>query len=376
MEPSWEEALDADDFDLQSPTLLRPCKQQRRDESKTSINTHLSQSQTLDSSKSPSQTVNSLPPNFTSSYQAEVPPPVRAIPGPAGIIQAAKLRKSRDKDNILGGEENPMATQEYIRRVVEDPEEDDDFKRSPWLSAIEFVYADGLFNSVQNAPLGEINKYLKNGKLDQVVAVIKSCTPNDLGDVMVTLKDPTGSISGTIHHKVLTDSELGKGITIGSVLILHKVSVFSPSRSTHYLNITKRNMVKVFYTDNESSQKPPFQGCKVIDAPPVSDAGQPTTTTFSLEQIVKRMGNVTKTNTNIQQNSLENVNPIVSQSMEVPKESNVVKSSGHENRAFGNGLKGTDPDPVQVDPAPVNGSVPVWTDEQLNELFDDLVDDF
>ncbi|KAI3724329.1 hypothetical protein L2E82_36101 [Cichorium intybus] len=338
MEPCWEEALDADDSDLQSLTLLRPCKQQRRhDESNPSINTHLSLSQTLDSSKSPSQTVGSLLQKFTPAYQAEAPPPFRTIPGPAGIVQAAKLRKSRDNENLLGHEEPPMATQEYIRRVVEDPEEDDDFNRSPWLSAIEFVYADGMFNSVPNAPLGDIHKHLKKGKLEQVVAVIKSCTPNELGDLMVSLKDPTGAVSGTIHHKVLTEGEFGKGILVGSVLILHKVSVFSPSKATHYLNITNRNLVKG-------------------------------TRTFSLEQIAKKMANVTKTTTNTQQNQhididndQENVNPIVStgpHSTETLKESNVTKSPAH------------------LEPAMVSGSLPVWTDEQLNELFDNFEDDF
>lgn len=368
MEPSWEEALDADDSDLQSLTLLRPCKQQRRhDESNPSINTHLSLSQTLDSSKSPSQTVGSLLQKFTPAYQAEAPPPFRTIPGPAGIVQAAKLRKSRDNENLLGHEEPPMATQEYIRRVVEDPEEDDDFNRRPWLSAIEFVYADGMFNSVPNAPLGDIHKHLKNGKLDQVVAVIKSCTPNELGDLMVSLKDPTGAVSGTIHHKVLTEGKFGKEIFLGSVLILHKVSVFSPSKATHYLNITNRNLVKVFYKENGPSEIQTFHGCKIIDSTPVSDHGQGTRT-FSLEQIAKKMANITKTTTNTQQNQhididkdQENVNPIVStgpHSTETLKESNVTKSPAH------------------LEPAMVSGSLPVWTDEQLNELFDNFEDDF
>ncbi|CAH1435584.1 unnamed protein product [Lactuca virosa] len=398
--------------------------------------------------KSPSEAVNSLPQNITSAYQAEAPPHVRAIPGPAGIVQSAKLRKTRDMENILGQEEHPMATQEYIRRVVENPEEDDDFQGSPWLSAIEFVYSDGMFNSVPNAPLGDINKYLKNGKLHQVVAVIKSCTSNELGDLKVTLKDPTGVVSGTIHHKVLTEGEFGKGIFVGSVLILHKVSVFSPSRSSHYLNITKRNLVKVFYKDNGSSQTQTFHGCKVIDRPPASDLEQGATTTtsgptFSLEQIAKKMTNVTKTTTYSQQNSQENVSPFVSSGpkftetlkesnhnitkrnlakiaqttmynghgttktsgptfsleqiakkmanvtnktsansvstgphfTETLKESDVIKSGLNENPGFGNGLKGMDPSQVQVEPTMVSGSIPVWTDEQLNELFDDFVDD-
>lgn len=56
----------------------------------------------------------------------------------------------------------------------------------------------------------DIKKFCKKGKLDKVVAIIKSCTPNALGDLTVTLKDLSGSISSTIHHKVLT-GEVWKG---------------------------------------------------------------------------------------------------------------------------------------------------------------------
>ncbi|GKD97312.1 transposase, MuDR, MULE transposase domain protein, partial [Tanacetum coccineum] len=84
-------------------------------------------------------------------------------------------------------------------------------------------------------------KFLKNGKLEKVVVVIKCCTPNALGDLTVTLKDLSGIISGTIYYKVLTDDRFSKAITVGAALILHNVSVFSPKQSTyHYLNITKK----------------------------------------------------------------------------------------------------------------------------------------
>ncbi|GJU47557.1 ribonuclease H-like domain-containing protein [Tanacetum coccineum] len=85
---------------------------------------------------------------------------VRIISDPAGIVQAAKLRKQADIEES-----------------------------------------------------GDESNYLKNGKLEQVVAIIKSRTLNALGDLTMTLKD---------------------------------LSVFSPKPSFHYLNITMRNLVKVF----------------------------------------------------------------------------------------------------------------------------------
>ncbi|GKC27059.1 hypothetical protein Tco_1034353, partial [Tanacetum coccineum] len=43
----------------------------------------------------------------------------------AGIVQMAKLPKLADTRE--GGEESLMSTQEYIRKVIEDVGEDDDF---------------------------------------------------------------------------------------------------------------------------------------------------------------------------------------------------------------------------------------------------------
>ncbi|KAJ9542455.1 hypothetical protein OSB04_028961, partial [Centaurea solstitialis] len=435
MEVSWEEALDVDDSDLHSLPLLRPCKQQRRHRDQTNpppTAADLPLPQTLDSSpKSPSQTDNSLPQNFNDVSQYESPPPPpplppsRVIPGPAGIVQAAKLLKTRDNDRVrVLGQEEVMATQEYIRRVVEDPEEDADFKLTPWLSAMEFCSGDGVWNSVGSAHLGDIKGYLKNGKLDQVVAVVKSCAPNALGDLMVVLKDPTGTVSGTIHHKVVTEGEFGKGSFVGSVLVLHKVSVFSPSRSAHYLNITKRNLVKVFYKDGGSSQQQTFHGCKITDAAPSSgghfsnknfthpslqDSGQKTPmvrSSFSLERVAERTANGTKTSTTNKQNL--QANPIVSigtrnEGNEILKDTNVIGSGENERRVFDSckqpteggslsgglkagsefvndgdkhGVEGRDAVRVNVELAKANGSIPDWTDEQLNELFDgDFQDD-
>ncbi|KAK2971877.1 hypothetical protein RJ640_015397, partial [Escallonia rubra] len=216
----WE-ALDLDDSDdVASP--LRPCKRRHQNQPSES-------NQTTPSSHQPSsqtQTLNSC-----------------LIPGPAGIIQSAMLRKARDTNRSFSSGEAPVATQEYIRRAVEDAEQDDDFKRNPWLSAL------GMVDVLPSTPLSSIKKFLHFGKVDLVVAVIKSCTPNGLGDLMVTLKDPTGTVRGTINHKVLTEDEFVKEISVGSVLILQKVAFFAPSRSSHYLNITLRNVVKVISKD-------------------------------------------------------------------------------------------------------------------------------
>ncbi|GJU95586.1 GPCR kinase [Tanacetum coccineum] len=148
---------------------------------------------------------------------------------------------------LTGGDESVLSTQEYIRKIVEDVGEDKDFKGGSWVSAVEFVNAIG--GGIVNACLGDIENYVKNGKLGQDVAIIKYCTPNSLGDLIVTLKD----LSGTIHHKVINEKGYGKDNTVGSALILNNVSVFSLKPSMHYLNIIMRNVVKVFHKDRVPS---------------------------------------------------------------------------------------------------------------------------
>ncbi|GJU58642.1 retrovirus-related pol polyprotein from transposon TNT 1-94 [Tanacetum coccineum] len=88
------------------------------------------------------------------------PNPVRILPGPAGIVQQAK-------------------------KVVEDMGKDDDFKSGSWVSATNYVNANG---GTVTGCLEDIKNFLKN-RLKQVVAIVKSCSPNMVGDLTVTIKD-------------------------------------------------------------------------------------------------------------------------------------------------------------------------------------------
>ncbi|GKC17608.1 hypothetical protein Tco_1014390 [Tanacetum coccineum] len=175
---------------------------------------------------------------------SSTPNPVRIIPGPAGIVQQAKMLK--EKVFILDSDGALMSTQKYMQKVVEDVGEDDDFKSGAWVSATNYVTATG---GTVTGCLGDIKNFLKKGKLDEVVAIVKSCSPNDIGDLNETMKDLSGTIPRTIHHKIIGDGSYGKDITIEAAMILANVSVFTPKPSKHYLNITMRNVVKVFRKD-------------------------------------------------------------------------------------------------------------------------------
>nr|GEW39604.1 GPCR kinase [Tanacetum cinerariifolium] len=139
-----------------------------------------------------------------------------------------------------------MPTQEYMQKVVEDVAEDDNFNSGAWVSATNYVISNGV--SVTGC-LGDIKNFLKKRKLDQVVVIVKSCSSNVLDDLTVTMKDLSGTIPGTVHHKVIGEGGYGKDITVGAALIHANVLVFSPKPSMHYLNITMRNVAKVFRKD-------------------------------------------------------------------------------------------------------------------------------
>nr|GEZ71739.1 hypothetical protein [Tanacetum cinerariifolium] len=139
-----------------------------------------------------------------------------------------------------------MSTREYMKQVVEDVREDDDFNSGPWVGATEYVKANG---GIVSGCIGDIKAFLKNEKLEQVVAIIKSCSLNALGDLKVTVKDLSGTLPGLIHYKVINEDSYEKEITVGSAIILDNVSIFSLNPSMHYLNITKKKVVKVFHKD-------------------------------------------------------------------------------------------------------------------------------
>ncbi|GKE84394.1 hypothetical protein Tco_1558136 [Tanacetum coccineum] len=134
--------------------------------------------------------------------------PTRIIPGPAGLVQRAKLLKENvfilDPDGAL------MSTQEYMQKVIEDLCEDADFNSGAWVSTTNYVNA---FGGTVTGCLGDIDNFLKSENLNKFYE---------------------------------------KDITVGVAMILANVSVFTPKPSKHYLNITKRNVVEIFRKDTVS----------------------------------------------------------------------------------------------------------------------------
>nr|GEV85326.1 hypothetical protein [Tanacetum cinerariifolium] len=191
----WEFSLDIDDFDLHLTPVMRSSSNTRVEPSPLAPNS-------VRIIPGPAGIV-----QLSSSTRVEqspsTPNSVRIISGPAGIVQQAKLLKENVfifySDRVL------MLTQEYMQKVVEDVGEDDDFKSGEWISA--------TCGNVTGC-LGDINNFLKIRKLDQVVAIIKSCSSNVIDDLTVTMKDLSSTIPETIHYKVIGDGGYGYDISV------------------------------------------------------------------------------------------------------------------------------------------------------------------
>ncbi|GJZ89773.1 15-cis-phytoene desaturase, chloroplastic/chromoplastic [Tanacetum coccineum] len=194
----WEYSLDIDDSDLHLTPVLRSSSSAHVEPSPYTPNP-------VTIIPGPAGVVQ-LSNSICVEPSSSTPNPVRIIPGPAGLVQRAKLLKENVFILDLNGA--LMSTQEYM--------------------------------------------LILTGKLEQVVAIVKSCSPNALGDLNVTLKDLSGTVPGTIHYKVLDVGSYKKNITVEAAMILANVSVFTPKPSKHYLNITKRNVVEVFRKDTVS----------------------------------------------------------------------------------------------------------------------------
>nr|GEV32737.1 hypothetical protein [Tanacetum cinerariifolium] len=198
----WEDLLDIDDSKLTLTSVLCPC------------NRHVRETITITSTQ-----------NTDGIIQVEEVEknPVRIISGPVGIVQLAKIRKQSDIHE--GGDDSAMGWREYVK-------------------------ANG---GIVSGCLGDIKTFIKNGKLEQVVAIIMSCSLNALGDLKVTVKDLYGTLAGSIHYKVINKEGYGKEITVGSAIILANVSVFSPTHQCIILTLERKTWlrfsIRILYLD-------------------------------------------------------------------------------------------------------------------------------
>ncbi|GKB31168.1 hypothetical protein Tco_0870569 [Tanacetum coccineum] len=133
--------------------------------------------------------------SYTGNHREDDFTPLETIRRFLGAIKSRSLSSlegrpsSRIGGYVISGHECVMPTHEYIRKIIKDANENDHFTRDPRLSGVEYLNAEG---GIASGYFGDMKTFCKNIKLEKVVAVIKSCTPNALGELIVTLKDPFG----------------------------------------------------------------------------------------------------------------------------------------------------------------------------------------
>lgn len=173
----------------------------------------------------------------------------RRIPGPAGAIAdteiTGNLRKKQkvDKENnvcLVGGldsKKNDMNELAFFH----------DFRKGPWLTMLCAADLPPFENPQHDCLLKyNIASLKRRGVCCRVEAIVVLVKDIQIMDTVciVSLKDPTGSIKGHIHQLVM--ETYPSEILAGSVLVLRKVAVFSPSPFEHILNITVDNIVRIF----------------------------------------------------------------------------------------------------------------------------------
>ncbi|XP_027911476.1 uncharacterized protein LOC114170191 [Vigna unguiculata] len=158
------------------------------------------------------------------------------IPGPAGHAQAVLLNRDLNETHN---------TQEFLNNMVV-ASRARDFYTNAWTWAEKFIKHHGLVDDGDIKNITPLSNRKSMNRMRFVACVVKECKPNGLGDLLITIKDPTDTAKASLHNKVLSNCEFGSDIGVGSVLLLKEVAIFRPFG---YLNITLRNIVKVFKYD-------------------------------------------------------------------------------------------------------------------------------
>ncbi|XP_020574866.1 uncharacterized protein LOC110020924 [Phalaenopsis equestris] len=344
----WEEQIDVDDSDLHSvlvPQLLPSSSRQALSHRLHPCSQISSSFQTLDPIPSipsfQSQILTHTSRRNQNEEQEHLPKLNTSrplIPGPAGAIQIAMRRQSAtaaSKRSIFEGKGS-----DDLDLCLE--EEDGDFKLNPWLCSLSFLGIGK--DSILPYPISLINaQRCSTNRIPQVVGIVKSCTPNGLGDLFITLKDPTGTIGAAIHRKVLSEGQNCGEISVGCVLILKQVVALCPAHYSCYLNITVKNVVKLIPKDCGPPEKqimPPF-----TSRHPSERNGEPS---FSTRKIAKITADAEpKRNLNCERTTDSTANTTAKPATRTGEFTRLISKA----------------------------SVAEWTDEQLEKLFSDYEDD-
>uniref|UniRef100_A0A0E0JA19 Homologous recombination OB-fold protein OB-fold domain-containing protein n=1 Tax=Oryza nivara TaxID=4536 RepID=A0A0E0JA19_ORYNI len=161
------------------------------------------------------------------SSPSRLRPPRPDDPAPAASLSQGAARGLRSPPHLASS--GPAA-----RGHATDP----DFSLAPWLHALGSLGEARAWKRQEIAAIRG-DRALYRARL--VVGVVTSCAPNRLGDLFLSLKDPSGTVGASVHQKVFTKED-NMVVSVGSCIVLKNVAVFRPSHKGCYLNVTKENL--------------------------------------------------------------------------------------------------------------------------------------
>ena len=192
-------------------------------------------------------------------------PQRKRIPGPAGSLgggAANTWKGDRAGDSGAGARRRPKWDGGSGSGHGADGDKcDPDFLSLAWLTMLRRLRLPRPHPDRKYAPESRIFAYnigyvLERGfssRIPHMVCLVKQfvmCSQS----AFVTLRDPWGEMQGTIQSKALIAfPDLG----VGAVIVVRRISVFNPSQTSHYLNVTLDNIVHVFAAGAAKSSATP-----------------------------------------------------------------------------------------------------------------------
>ncbi|KAL3667033.1 hypothetical protein V7S43_007976 [Phytophthora oleae] len=139
------------------------------------------------------------------------------------------------------------------------------FDQGPWVDMCLYLgmpaVSGTLYGSIKIGSLkstigGIVDSDQALDKIHQLLVLIKSVRYVD-EEIVAVLQDPTGEVEGYFHRELV--EQIGPALVVGVAVLLYKVSVFTPTdarvtgRRKSYLNITPRNVRRVFVSTEQSN---------------------------------------------------------------------------------------------------------------------------
>ncbi|CAI5743031.1 unnamed protein product [Hyaloperonospora brassicae] len=183
---------------------------------------------------------------------------MRHVPGPLREV----MQKRADQLDNSQGDHTRIASADSDRYSVAIATV---FDQGPWVDMCQYLglpavpgtlYGSIKMRSLEYTVQNVVDDDEAPAKVPQLLVLIKS-TRYVNEEIVAVLHDPTGEVDGYFHRELV--EHLGPALVGGVGVLLYKVSVFTPTdapvtgRRKSYLNITPRNVERIFVTKDSSN---------------------------------------------------------------------------------------------------------------------------